>query len=169
MSPTEADTKRALAILDCITQDIPAEKRKASYYTVEAAGLLGLKVGKGAEVWESLTEMERRDNLCAFLFLLRAPLETVSRGVRYFVRLRDELAPRKTGAESVLGDRRVPVRTEAEAWEEFVVKYLDPFMAQITPEAMLEAYEEIGKLDDHVPIVAMPPEHQKQEHPDPNS
>jgi len=162
MSTSDIETKRALAILDCITQDIPGEKRKGSYYTIECAGLLGLKIGKGPKVWETLSEMEKRDNLVSFLFILRAPLETVSRGVRYFVRLRDEQTDDGQGGKRSLF-------TPAEAWDEFSVKYLDPFMAQISPDAMMDAYEEIAKLDEHVPIVAIPPEHQKTERPDPNS
>jgi hypothetical protein len=144
-----AETKQGLAILDVLTQDVAPGPRAASWHIMNSAQLLDLQIGKGPEVWGALTPLQMQDNLNAFLFVSRAPLETVTRGVRYFCRCCETMS------------------REA-AWEEFDVKFMSPFMAQISPEAMMEAYAEIEKLDEHVPVEATPPEHQKPESPDPN-
>jgi hypothetical protein len=149
MNSLTVETKQGMAILDVLTQDVAVGSRATSWHIMNSAQLLDLKIGKGQEAWDKLSPQEMQDNLNAFLFISRAPLETVVCGVRFFCRYCE-------------------AHSKDEAWEEFDVKYMSPFMAQISPEAMMEAYGEIEKLAEHVQVVATPPEHQKTERPDPN-
>lgn len=157
MSATR-ETKNALSFLDTMVTAGGFGLRPPGYFTVNALRTLDMKLGKGRDACAELTPSAMTEQVHAFLFIQAAPLDSVSRGIRYYERL---INPR--------GDT-APLAPE-DAWDEFMIKFVDPFLAQIPPEGIAAAYEQLGTLDeaDAAVVDAAPPADQGRERPDPNS
>jgi len=152
------ESKNALAFLDSIVTAGGFSLRPPGYFTVNALRTLDMKLGKGKDVCATLSESAMKEQVHAFLFIQAAPLDTVSRAIRFYDRL---VSPR--------GDA-VPLSPD-DAWDEFMIKFVDPFLAQIPPEGIAAAYEQLGTLDeaDAAVVDAKPPADAGRERPDPNS
>ena len=155
---TTRESKNALAFLDSIVTAGGFQLRPPGYFTVNALRTLDMKLGKGKDVCDNLGEFAMKEQVHAFLFIQAAPLDSVSRGIRFYERL---VSPR--------GDT-APL-TPDDAWDEFMITFVDPFLAQIPPEGIAAAYEQLGTLDeaDAAVVDAAPPHDQGRERPDPNS
>jgi len=158
MSTTPRESKNALAFLDLIVTAGGFQLRPAGYFTVNCLRALDMKLGKGKEVCGELSPSAMTEQVHAFLFIQAAPLETVSRGIRFYDRL---VSPRN----------EEPPLSPEDAWDEFMIKFVDPFLAQIPPEGIAAAYEQLGTLDeaDAAVVDAAPPADQGRERPDPKS
>jgi len=152
------ESKNALAFLDSIVTAGGFQLRPPGYFTVNALRTLDMKLGKGKDVCADLSETAMKEQVHAFLFIQAAPLDSVSRGIRFYDRL---VEPRGDAA---------PLSPD-EAWDEFMIKFVDPFLAQIPPEGIAAAYEQLGTLDeaDAAVVDAIPPTDQRRDRPDPNS
>jgi len=152
------ESKNALAFLDSIVTAGGFQLRPPGYFTVNALRTLDMKLGKGKDVCADLSETAMKEQVHAFLFIQAAPLDSVSRGIRFYDRL---VEPRGDAA---------PLSPD-EAWDEFMIKFVDPFLAQIPPEGIAAAYEQLGTLDeaDAAVVDAIPPPDQRRDRPDPNS
>jgi hypothetical protein len=152
------ESKNALAFLDSIVSAGGFQLRQPGYFTVNAMRTLDMKLGKGKDACAELSAAAMSEQVHAFLFIQAAPLESVSRGIRFYERL---VSPRNDAA---------PLSPE-DAWDEFTIKFVDPFLAQIPPEGIAAAYEQLGTLDeaDAAVVDAAPPADQRRERPDPNS
>lgn len=148
------ESKNALAFLDSIVTAGGFPLRPPGYFTINALRTLDMKLGKGVVLGES----EMKEQVHAFLFIQAAPLDSVSRGIRFYERL---ISPR--------GDA-TPLSPE-DAWDEFMIKFVDPFLAQIPPDGISAAYEQLGTLEeaDAAVVDAVPPADAGRERQDPNS
>ena len=152
------ESKNALAFLDSIVSAGGFPLRPPGYFTVNAMRTLDMRLGKGKDACADLSASAMSEQVHAFLFIQAAPLEAVSRGIRFYERL---VSPRGDAA---------PLSPD-DAWDEFMIKFVDPFLAQIPPEGIAAAYEQLGTLDeaDAAVVDASPPAEQRRERPDPNS
>lgn len=152
MEPGSREEKNALAFLDHLAGVGGHKLRPVSYLTLEQVALLELRLAGGDEARATLDANGLQDEIHTYLFLQAAPLPVVSRAVRAFRRLRAGKA-------------------RAEAFEEFIVEHVEPFLATLAPEdkadlaASLESLDQIGAAQ----VTPVPPPGQKREHPDPNS
>jgi len=151
MEPGSREEKLALSFLDHLAGIGGHKLRPVSYLTLEQVGLLELNLARGDEGRAALDPNALQDEIHTYLFLQAAPLPDVSRAVRKFRR------------ERATKDR-------AEAFEDFVVNYVEPFLATLAPEEKAELAESLEGLDQVVAaqIVPAPPPGQKRETPDPN-
>lgn len=152
------ESKNALSFLDTIVTAGGFTLRPPGYFTVNALRTLDMSLGKGKDACAVLTESQMREQIHAFLFIQAAPLDQVSRAIRAYDRL---ISPR--GDEAPL--------SPADAWDEFMIGFVDPFLAQIPPDGISAAYEMLATLDeaDAAVVDAKPPADQGRERPDPNS
>lgn len=150
------EQKNALSFLDSLVSAGGFSLRTPGYFTVNALRTLDMKLGKGKSVCETLSENELKDQVHAFLFIQAAPLESVSRAIRSY----EGLVHPKGDAVAL---------SPAAAWEEFLIRFVDPFLAEIPPEGIAAAYEQIETLDeaDAAMVDAVPPADQTKDRPDP--
>lgn len=129
MEPGSRAEKNSLAFLDHLAGVGGYTLRPPGYLTLEQVGLLELRLVRGKDEYEALSASEKLDEIHAYLFVQAAPLPTVSRAVRSFRKARAAL-PRD------------------EAFEEFMVNHVEPFLATLTPDIKAELKEQLGQLDE---------------------
>jgi hypothetical protein len=146
MTPSDRARKNGLSFLETLVSPGGFTIRPLGYLTVVNIQLLGLQFGtadKSAPV--------PMDHVHAFLFIQAAPLTRVSRAIRAHSKLLATTPPE-------------------EAFEEFLVTHVEPWLAEIPPDGIAAAFEQLSQLDeiDAAAIVASPPPGQKSDPPDPN-
>src|ERR1051325_3903490 len=152
MQPDSREEKNALAFLDYVAGSSGYKLRPASYYTIETMKLLELALIAGKAAWMALDPDAMRDEVHTYLFIQAAPAPRVSRAVRTYRRWRREKA-------------------REEIWEEWMCLFVEPFLADLTPEVRAEFEEQLETLDeiDAARVSADPPAGGRRERPDPNS
>ena len=150
MNPADRQRKNALAFLENLVTPGGFEIRPLGYLTVLQIKLLGLRFGaeKKDDAEPGSVPM---DPVHAFLFIQAAPLPRVTRAVRAHSKWLKTMSPE-------------------DALEEFLVEYVEPWLAEIPPEGIEAAFEQLSQLDeiDAAAITAEPPPGSKAEPPDPN-
>jgi len=150
---TPRHRKNALSFLDAVAHAKGAPRLgPIGYLQLSNMQLLGLKIGGGQQAIATLTPLQQRDQIHAFMWLQIAPLDQVSRGIRQHERLRTEL-----------GD-------DDAAFVEFMVQVVEPWLADVPVEAIEQAMAQLDTLDeiDAASVVARPPADATPEAADPN-
>lgn len=151
MTDPKRERKNALAFLQTLVSPGGFKIRPIGYLTIANIQLLGLDFGgkRGDDGKpRELTKQEiriRKDHVHAFLFIQAADLSHVARAIRAHEKLLDDVE-------------------QEEAFDRFIVEWVTPWLADIPPEGISAAYEQLGQLDeiDAAVVTATPPADQKK-------